>query len=313
VTSHEGRGAGPSADDPRYPFVHVEVDPAEEDEVSAALFELGATGVEVRDDGTLLRAASTGRVLLVASFDDGELAEGACLDLREALPHLAPRVEEVVGDAWRDAWKEHFKPFSLTARIVVRPPWVPMSDVEVPEGATVLELEPGRAFGTGLHATTSLVAGVLDAEADRLRGAAVLDAGTGSGILAFVALRLGAGRVVAFDVDPDVVEVVRENAARNGMERDVVASAGTIEDVAGTFPWVLANIEARVLDPIAEELAARVAPGGHLVLSGILGGEEEKMVARYGALRTKLDLVGVTRKGDGADRWVCIHLVRPAS
>jgi len=299
--------------EPRYPFVHVEVAPAEEDEISAALFELGATGVEVRDDGTLLRAAASGKVLLVASFDDHDAANGAVHDLAEAAPHLAPRVEEVVGDAWRDAWKEHFKPFALTDRIVVRPPWVPLDEVVVPEGASVLELEPGRAFGTGLHATTSLVAGVLDAHADRLRGARVLDAGTGSGILAFVALRLGAGHVVAFDVDPDVVEIVEENAARNAMSEQVSASAGTIDAVDGVFPWVLANIEARVLDPIAEELAARVASGGELVLSGILGAEEERMLTRYTSLRTPLERASVTRKGDGVDAWVCIHLRRPAA
>ncbi len=299
-----------TADEPRYPFVHVEVRPEEEDAISAALFELGATGVEVRDDGTLLKGSGAGRVLLVASFDDHAAATGACADLIEAVSHLTPRVEEVVGDAWRDAWKEHFKPFALTERIVVRPPWVPLADVAIPAGATVLELEPGRAFGTGLHATTSLVAAILDQHAGRLAGATVLDAGTGSGILAFVALRMGAARVVAFDVDPDVVEIVNENAARNGMEDRIEASAGTVDDIAGTFPWVLANIEARVLDPIAEDLASRVAPGGDLVLSGILGPEEERMLGRYTSLRTPLERIAVTRKGDDADAWVCIHLRR---
>jgi ribosomal protein L11 methyltransferase len=304
--------------EPRYPFVHVEVRPEEEDEISAALFELGATGVEVRDDGTLLKGSAAGLVLLVASFDDHETASAACVDLVEAAQHLVPRVEEVVGDAWRDAWKEHFQPFALTSRIVVRPPWVPLTDVVVPEGATVLELEPGRAFGTGLHATTSLVAAVLDAHATGLAGRVVLDAGTGSGILAFVALRMGAARVVAFDVDPDVIEIVHENAARNAMSDRVAAHAGTIDGVEGTFPWVLANIEARILDPIAEELAARVEPGGDLVLSGILAHEEERMVARYTSLHRSgvgvpLERVSVTAKGEGADAWVCIHLRRVAA
>jgi ribosomal protein L11 methyltransferase len=298
--------------EPRYPFVHVEVDPADEDLVSGALFELGATGVEVRDEGTLARGPSGGRALLVASFGARDEADAAVHALREALPALAPRIEEVVGDAWRDAWKEHFKPFSLTPRVVVRPPWVPASEVAAAPGATVLELEPGRAFGTGLHATTPLVAKALDASADRLRGAVVFDAGTGSGILAFVALIFGAARVVAFDVDPDVVDVVQENAARNGMTDRVEVSACTIDDVAGTYPWVLANIEARVLDPIAPALAARVAPGGDLVLSGILAGEEEALLARYTSLPTPLALHEVTRdEGSGPDRWVCLHLRRP--
>src|SRR5688572_9933484 len=184
----------PTASEPRYPFVHVEVDAAAEDEVSGALWELGATGVEVRDDATLAKGPTGGRTLLVASFDSRDEADAAIEALREALPDLfatgtAPRIEEVVGDAWRDAWKEHFQPFALTPRIMVRPPWVPDADVaRGPEVTHVLELEPGRAFGTGLHATTSLVARALDAESDRLKNAVVLDAGTGSGILALVAL-----------------------------------------------------------------------------------------------------------------------------
>lgn len=297
--------------EPRYPFLHVEVDPDDEDVVSGALFDLGATGVEVRDDGTLARGTTAGRTLLVASFDDRAGAEEAVAALVDAMPALAPRIEEVVGDAWRDAWKEHFKPFSLTPRVIVRPPWIPADEVEAPPGATVLELEPGRAFGTGLHATTSLVARALDGTADRLAGATVLDAGTGSGILAFVALIFGAARVVAFDVDADVVEVVRENAARNGMTDRIEVFAGTIDDVTGTYPWVLANIEARVLAPIAASLAERVAPGGDLVLSGILAGEEETLIARYTALPTPLTLHAVTRdEGSGPDRWVCLHLRR---
>ena len=100
------------------------------------------------------------------------------------------------------------------------------------------------------------------------------------------------------------------SAAPTPGARGVYAGERTIDGVAGTFPWVLANIEARVLDPIAEDLAARVAPGGELVLSGILGPEEERMVKRYTSLRTPLETVAVTRKGDAADAWVCIHLRR---
>jgi ribosomal protein L11 methyltransferase len=310
----------PPPTEPRYPFLHVEVDAADEDAVSGALWELGATGVEVRDDATLAKGPAAGRTLLVASFDAREAAAAAVESLREALPALAPRIEEVVGDAWRDAWKEHFQPFALTPRIMVRPPWVPEAEVvRGPEVLTVLELEPGRAFGTGLHATTSLVARALDAESDRLKDTVVLDAGTGSGILALVALTLGAARVVAFDVDPDVIEVVRENAARNGLQDRVEAFAGTVEDVRvesprsgpEKFPWVLANIEARVLDPIAEALAERVAPGGDLVLSGILAGEEERLIARYTAPAIGLTLHRVTRdEGSGPDRWICLHLRR---
>jgi ribosomal protein L11 methyltransferase len=299
----------------------VDAPPDQSDEIAAALFELGATGVEERDGSTLVRGAAAEKVTLVGSFETREEADAAILALAEAVPEGAPRLEEVVGDAWRDAWKEHFAPFALTPHLTVVPPWSAATAV-IPDGAMRLELEPGRAFGTGLHATTSLVAEILDASREALAGREVLDMGTGSGILALSALLLGASRAVAVDVDPDVIEVVRENAARNGLEARVEAHAGTVESVTRTFPWVLANIEARVLRPIAPELARVLAPGGTLVLSGILESEHDEMVHLYGSLPRKLTHAGTRRRGPdggapptpgpaGHDGWVAIAFNAP--
>lgn len=262
--------------EPRYPFLHLDVPADLTDEVSALLFELGATGVEERDATTLAKGSGPDVVTLVASFDTREAAEEA----RDAFDDsFKPRIEEVVGDAWRDAWKEHFHPFALTERITVRPPWEAYEPKR--EGEIVLELEPGRAFGTGLHATTSLVSKALDARADELRGREVLDVGTGSGILALVALLLGASRARGIDVDPDAVEVAKENAERNGLADRFVADTTPVEDIEGAYPVVVANIEARVLIPLAEAIKKTVAPGGLLVLSGILVGQEDDVAKAY--------------------------------
>ncbi len=289
--------------EPRYPFVHVEVPAASADEVSSELFDLGATGVEERDASTLLKPSAPGNVLLVASFDAHDEAELAVTLLRERAPEFAPRVEEIVGDAWRDAYKEFFKPFLLTKRITVKPPWC---EADGPVDR-LLELEPGRAFGTGLHASTSIVAQIVEDGGPSIAGASVLDAGTGSGILALVALLGGAARVVAFDVDPDVIPVVLENAERNRLVDRLEAFAGTIDDVKGAFGWVLANIEARILDPLADAIAARIGANGHLVLSGILATEEERMTARYTSLGRKLELVEARLAGTREDGWVALH------
>lgn len=310
--------------EPRYPFVHVDVAAPDADELSAALFELGATGVEERDDQTLTRGAGPGRVTLVASFEAHAEAEAAIEALRELAPALSPRLEEVVGDAWRDAWKEHFAPFSLTRRITVAPPWVEYTpratagaapgepgSAPMPPGDAerVLWLEPGRAFGTGLHATTALVAELLDARAPELAGQELLDVGTGSGILALAALLLGASRAVAIDLDPDVIEVVRENAARNGLGDRIAASAGTLEGITRTFPWVVANIETRVLRPIAEDLARVLAPGGRLILSGILVSEHDDLVQRFTALPRRLTHLETRRRVEpSGEGWVAIAL-----
>jgi ribosomal protein L11 methyltransferase len=290
----------------RYPFVAVDALAENADEIAAALFDLGATGVEERDASTLARGAAPGRVTLVGSFETHESADLAIAALAGAVPDGAPRLEEVVGDAWRDAWKEHFAPFALTPRITVVPPWCRPSPNEL-GGVMVLELEPGRAFGTGLHATTALVAEVLDAWRDALAGREVLDVGTGSGILALVALRYGAARAVAIDVDADVIAIVEENAAKNGLAERVEARIGTVLEVTRTFPWVLANIEARVLGAIAEDLARVLAPSGTLVLSGILESEHDEMVRRYTSLPRKLAHAATLRRGDAAgEGWVAL-------
>jgi ribosomal protein L11 methyltransferase len=309
--------------EPRYPFVAVDVAAADADDLSAVLFELGAAGVEERDDQTLARGAGHGMVTLVASFEAREDAEAAIAALLERDPALSPRLEEVVGDAWRDAWKEHFAPFPLTPRITVAPPWVERVDMpEGPanaesrptwtEGAQVLWLEPGRAFGTGLHATTSLVAELLDARAAELYGRELLDVGTGSGILALAALLLGASRAVAIDVDEDVIQVVLENAARNGLEARIAASAGTVEGITRAFPWVVANIEARVLRPLAPELRRVLAPGGRLILSGILASEHDELVQIYTSLPRPLAHLETRRRMEpSGEGWVAIALAAP--
>jgi ribosomal protein L11 methyltransferase len=286
------------APEPRYPYVAIDVTEAEADEAGVLLFELGAQGVEERDATTLVKGQA-GRVTLVASFQEHEAAREAVAELPEA---WSPRVQEVVGDAWRDEWKKHFEPFRVCAGVTVCPPW---KTVEPGSADRVVVLEPGRAFGTGLHETTSLVAEVL--AGTPLEGVTVLDVGCGSGILALVALRLGAARAVAVDVDPDAVAVTRENAVRNGLGDRVDASEVPVVEVPGAFAVVLANIESRTLAELAPAIVARLAPGGRLVLSGILAADVapsqiEDVRRAYRALR-ELD---VKRKGE----WIAMVLSR---
>lgn len=294
--------AGPPEAPAVYPFLAIDV-PASLAEVAAEqLFELGAEGVERRDQSTLVRGAhSTGPVAdpgadvstprapeeredeivtLVAAFPTRAAAEEALAAFDE---ELAPRIEEVHGDAWRDAWKEHFAPFRLTPRVVVRPPWREAPAELVGDGVHVLELEPGRAFGTGLHPTTALVSRVLDARAAEIAGRELLDLGCGSGILSLVALVLGASRAHGIDIDASAVEVARANAARTGLSARFSADDEDFARLDRTFPVVLANIQAEVLVPRAADVARLVAPGGLLVLSGILVEQRDDVLARYAA------------------------------
>lgn len=275
---------------PEYWFVALDVPEDEAEDRGADMFELGATGVEQRDAGTLVRGSSLGKVTLVVSFDSRGDAEAA---LAATDAGFAPRINRLEGDAWRDEYKKYFHPFRICPGVVIRTPWEEATDVGPDE--KVLILEPGRAFGTGLHETTSLVCEIVSRHEDRGR---VLDVGCGSGILGLVALVLGAPAVRAIDVDGDVIAVVRENAERNGFADRVEADTTDLTRLSGTWPIVLANIEAGVLVPIAAALTERLAPGGLLVLSGILRAQEAQVRAVY----THLEHLETRTKGE----WIAL-------
>jgi ribosomal protein L11 methyltransferase len=147
------------------------------------------------------------------------------------------------------------------------------------------------------------VAGALEARKGEVVGKPVLDVGCGSGILALVALTLGASRARAIDVDEDAALVTQENATRNGLDDRVEADSAPIESIDGTYPVVVANIEARVLIPMMSELTKRVAPGGLLVLSGILAPQKDDVRAAYGSFA----LLDAPAKGE----WVALALRAP--
>ena len=279
----------PAAAVPRYPTVHVEALPDEVDEAAALLFELGATGVEERD-ATTLEKPSNASVLLVAHFDDEDRARIAI----EALPYPAT-LQHVVGDDWKHRWREFFKASRLGERIVVRPPWE-----EVTSGPrdVVITIDPGQAFGTGTHETTRLVLAALDRRV--VGGERVLDVGCGSGILSIGALLLGAESAVGIDVERESVEASHENAVRNGVAGRLRASLTPLARLPGRFSLVVANVESRVLVPFAREIAAKVEPGGLLILSGLLFPEEAELILAYPGF----DRVDVTRERD----WIAITL-----
>jgi ribosomal protein L11 methyltransferase len=264
---------------PRYPYVHVDVPAQDVDVLSAELFELGASGLEERDHSTLIKGASAGQggpvplVTLVASFENDELASSACAELAA---RYSARVEHVVGDAWRDGWKEYFKPTRVGTRLVVKPSWESFD--AAPEDV-VLTLDPAGAFGTGTHETTRLVLAELERYVVAERP--VLDVGTGSGILAIACCLLGASRVRALDIDDESVSACCENAERNGVAERIEVSKTPVQTLTDRYPLVIANIETRILVPLAADLKARVQDGGVLILSGILRTEIETALGAY--------------------------------
>lgn len=281
----------------RYPYVHLTVSEGDAELASLALFELGASGVEERSAATLNRADAGAALTLVGSFASEAEAQAA---LDALAPRWPGRLVIVEGDAWRDAWKDYFEPTRVGAQLVIKPSFKPYAPQP---GDVVLTLDPGGAFGTGTHETTRLLLEGL--QRHLAQGMAVLDVGCGSGILAIACLLLGASRAVAHDVDDEAVRVSRENAELNGVAERLTLFHGALAAVpAERFPLVLANIEARVLVPLAAEFAARVAPGGVLILGGVLAHERDRVLEAYAALEP----IAVRAQGE----WIALELRSPA-
>jgi len=266
------------------------------DACTALLFERGAAGVEEREAGLApmpgARQPESGRVLLVAFFEDRQAARQAAADL-----DVPAEMSEIPDRDWGEEWKKGLGPITV-GRIFLRPSWV---DAVPPAGSAEVVLDPGMAFGTGTHATTSLCLAAIDDFLARRPGASVLDVGTGSGLLAIAARKLGAGRVAANDNDP--VAVAGENAARNGAILELTGEPPGA--IPGAFDLVVANILANVLVELAPSLVGKTAPGGELVLAGILVPQEEEV--RLPFLAEGL----LPLRGERRGEWSLLRFRRP--
>lgn len=288
---------------------------AEQPRVERALEELGALAVTLSDahadapDEQAIFEPGVGEQPLWAAMQ--LIALFAAATNQNALLHALESLDSsidlsqaefvaIADQDWERAWMDQYEPLRFGARTWIVP-WnheLP-ADAEHAEAA-VLRLDPGLAFGSGTHPTTALCLEWLDGL--DLINQRVLDFGCGSGILALAALKLGAAQAVAIDNDPQALIATRDNAERNGLADriDVLAPA---DATAKTFPIVVANILASALDALAELLAARVAPGGRIALSGILAGQEPELLTRYSRW---FDELQVTQR----DEWLRIEGVR---
>ncbi len=276
----------------------VEASTDDVDVLIGRLTLLGAEGIEERDASTLARGGELGATL-IASFPDDASAASAYEALKD---EYRVRRDELVGDAWRDAWKEHWRPTRITPKVVVVPSWL---TYEPEPGDLVMQLDPGRAFGTGQHASTVLAARAIERELAKGTHTLLVDLGCGSGILSFVATMEGLPRAIACDIDAESIECALENAAHLGVADRIDLRVGGFDAVPETSSLVVANIEASVLVPFAREVAAHVAPGGSLILSGILveqQGDVEKAYRALGFEPTRADIEGA---------WIAPEFHRP--
>jgi len=270
-------------------------------------------GVELRDGGTLL-ATAPGRTAVIALCkpEDRQFvlstAHAALATARESglmVDPVAVRERDADEDEWRDVWKQFFRATRIGRRFVVRPSWDP---VPTESADFVIDLDPGRAFGTGAHPSTRLVVGLSEEVRDaRPSVARFLDLGCGSGILSIAAARLWPIAVgVAVDNDPEATACSRENFERNQVT-SVSLLTGTLDQTDGAFDVILANIQADVLSELAPLFAERVAPNGHAILSGILCEQAEDVVAVF----SRADFTVRLRRDEG--EWTGLLLEKPAA
>ncbi|MCM3746387.1 50S ribosomal protein L11 methyltransferase [Paenibacillus pasadenensis] len=330
--------------------------------ISNFLHEQGAGGVSIEESGSLERRRDLsfgqwyelplndipeGNVLIKGYFSEEE-------DMDAHVAAVRPRIEElreyeidpgqyeisvftVDENDWATAWKQYFKPIRVTERLTIKPTW---EEYEASEGEVVLEIDPGMAFGTGTHPTTSLCLRAL--ESTIREGDEVIDVGTGSGILAIGAVKVGAGRVLAVDLDPVAVSSAIENASLNGLEdriqvlqsdllgvlkissgeasswsdnanpveakvRAELAERAINEPLLVSVPCdvIVANILAEIILLFLDDVYAALKPGGTYIASGIYENKEETVASAL--LASGFEIVDRVRE----DKWIAFVAAKP--
>jgi len=269
--------------------------------------------IELIDEGQEYRVLSGQSVQVHAYLPVDGQEEEARQGVAEGLWHLSSLGSHFVGDLqtrivneedWANAWKDYYHVTRIGQRLVIRPSW---RTYTLTGDEVVLELDPGMAFGTGLHPTTRMCLEQLE---QRTRsGMRVLDVGTGSGVLALAAIKLGAATALCIDNSSVAVESAVANAVANGLSDRITVKLGELDDAGaahleGQYDLVLANIIARVIGSIAPQLARVLAPGGLLIASGII--EERRHEAEQPLLAAGLRLVDQTV----IDDWITLVMGR---
>jgi ribosomal protein L11 methyltransferase len=280
-----------------------------EDALTNFLWEQGALGVvEEEAPGVPPRlraffAESMSSTRLLAAVQD---YQASLRSLGFAIESQGTEITPLLDEAWASAWQQSFPAREVGRRLLVLPPWIePPARADGAPRLTVI-IEPGRAFGTGHHGTTEGCLVLLEEALAAAPGAATLDIGTGTGILAIAALKLGAPTVLAIDVDPDAVSATRVNAGRNGCA-GLTARLAEPQEIPDRFPLVLANLLTHTHLALAPQYARLVAPGGSLVLGGMLQDED-------GRVSQALAAAGFTTRSRLAlEGWASLRLEAPAA
>ncbi len=306
----------------------IETTKDKEDLISGALIEVGITNIEIEDKSQItkeekeamhidilpeLEDDGKARIFFYEDMDTSPLEESVMLEqVRQAIKELGEFVdlgdvvikEEITDEKdWINKWKEYFKPFEIDG-ILIKPSWENVDNIN--DYQIAVELDPGTAFGTGLHETTRLCIRQLKKYVKE--DSVVLDVGCGSGILTIIAKKLGANYCFGIDIDKEAVEASKENALKNGikdiewLDGDMITGKTTQQMVGhDKYNIVVANILAEVIIPLQEMIYKHMVDGGIFIMSGIINTKEET-VCKAIKDNPHFELVEVTKDGE----WVSV-------
>jgi ribosomal protein L11 methyltransferase len=284
--------------------LEIEIARVAETAVATQLWAANTTGLEISEDSG---EAVTLRAYFEAAPDAEKIKAQILRALRLSdLPEAALRRMEpltIADQDWLAEWKKDYKPVAVGQRLLIVPSWEREAVEETDR--VIVQIDPGMAFGTGTHETTRGCLELLEKYWPPQSGAgALLDVGTGTGILAIAAIRLSpASRVAAFDIDPEAIDVARENAEINGVAAELELEVDHLASYRGQeFDVVLANLTADVIVPLAAEFPQVLKPGGILIVSGILREQGDEVREALGAEGFEV----VEEKPD--DEWVTLAL-----
>ncbi len=294
--------------------------------VSNMLYEIGAEGVLIEDPNDPVYTNSKEsdwdyidieEVKMHLEYDGAVVkcyfdgADVGASDLEDKLTHLKGRlsqiesfgldggpltveVKELENTDWNNEWKKHYKPFEVGNRLVIKPSW---EEYEATDDRLIIEIDPGGAFGSGTHETTSMCMEML--EENVTADMDVFDIGCGSGILGIAAAKLGAKAVIAVDLDEAAVMTTHENAVRNNVSDNFTVHHGNLMDVvSGKADIIVANIIADIIILLAKDLRTFMKPGGLFISSGII--DDKIDAVKEGLEASGFEIVEVRRRGEWA-------------
>lgn len=310
----------PSTEKAKWVHFKLYTQPELAEALSNYLTEMGAQGVfeEFLQTGVsdVPEPEPQDERVLNAYFPSGTEDEKHISDLQSYINNLAElfpelkkptfNTEVIIDPQWGEVWKRFFKPLRITKNIIVKPSWERYSATG---RETVIEIDPGMAFGTGQHPSTSMCIEAMeeillkDRTFQKWR---VLDVGTGTGILGISAAKLGASSVMCVDIDDQAVEIAHKNVAVNHVGDRVVIVNSDVAKIKGTFELIVANLTAETLIKIKSHLVKMMEKGGYLVISGIFEKNRQDVEKAF----TRDDLI--SHKVIADKEWVCYVYKKPA-